>query len=168
MSDGMTLFSLAFLEHVVDSLGWMLPVYLYLMSFLYTLFHELGHALMAVLLGTPVTRFQLGTPVLFRLQLAGLQLQFGPFLGGSVSYAYADDARRWKVALATLSGPLFPVLLSLPVFATAGLQPLTVMLGLILLVQTLANLNPFLRQADGHKVVMQLFMIMKGEKNLDS
>ncbi len=166
MSDGMTLFSLAFLEHVVDSLGWMLTMYMYLMSFLYTLFHELGHALMAVLLGTPVTRFQLGTPVLFRLQLAGLQLQFGPFLGGSVTYA--DDARRWKVALATLSGPLFPVLLSLPVFATAGLLPLTVMLGLILLVQTLANLKPFLRQADDHKVVMQLFLMMKGEKNLDS
>ncbi|MBJ4592710.1 M50 family metallopeptidase, partial [Salmonella enterica subsp. enterica serovar Typhimurium] len=56
MIKGIPLHSFEYLHYIVDSLGWMLPVYLYLFSFLYAFIHESGHALMAMCLGTRVTR----------------------------------------------------------------------------------------------------------------
>ncbi|HDJ8699192.1 TPA: M50 family metallopeptidase [Escherichia coli] len=54
MIKGIPLHSFEYLHYIVDSLGWMLPVYLYLFSFLYAFIHESGHALMAMCLGTRV------------------------------------------------------------------------------------------------------------------
>lgn len=93
MIKGIPLHSFEYLHYIVDSLGWMLPVYLYLFSFLYAFIHESGHALMAMCLGTRVTRFQVGKPVLFRFKRGRLILKFGLlFPDGGVSYHYANDA----------------------------------------------------------------------------
>ncbi|AKE61346.1 hypothetical protein GZ607_000520 [Salmonella enterica subsp. enterica serovar Pomona] len=169
MIKGIPLHSFEYLHYIVDSLGWMLPVYLYLFSFLYAFIHESGHALMAMCLGTRVTRFQVGKPVLFRFKRGRLILKFGLlFPDGGVSYHYANDAPRWKVMAAALAGPLLPVILSVPVFTLTGIQPLTVIAGLIVMMLTLVNLNPFMMETDGQKVLKHLHAIVQGRKVLDS
>ncbi|HIE9814658.1 TPA: M50 family metallopeptidase [Klebsiella pneumoniae] len=169
MIKGIPLLSFENLQYVVDSLGWMLPVYLYLFSFLYALIHESGHALMAMCLGTRVTRFQVGKPVWFRFKWGRLILKFGfLFPDGGVSYCYENDALRWKVMAAALAGPLLPVILSVPVFTLTSIQPLTIIAGLIVMLLTLVNLNPFMRETDGQKGLLHLHAIVQGRKALSS
>jgi len=122
---------------------------------------------MAVCLGTRVTHFQVGAPAWFQVYRGSLLLSAGFIPCGGVTYAYEDDAPRWKVVLAALAGPLLPVIMSVPVFATSGLQPPTVIAGLIVILQTLVNLNPFMKGTDGQKAVMHLLAILNGRKALN-
>jgi len=39
MKEGMAIFSVEYLQYVADGPGWMLPVYVYMLSLLYTLIH---------------------------------------------------------------------------------------------------------------------------------
>ncbi|ABX70681.1 hypothetical protein LFZ43_23295 [Salmonella enterica subsp. enterica serovar Wandsworth str. SA20092095] len=69
---------------------------------------------------------------------------------------------------AALAGPLLPVILSVPVFTLTGIQPLTVIAGLIVMMLTLVNLNPFMMETDGQKVLKHLHAIVQGRKVLNS
>lgn len=167
--DGAPLFSLEYVQHIADWMGWMLPVYAYMLAFLYTWLHEAGHALAAVSLGTRVTHFQVGAPVWFRCRPRRVILKFGLLKPtGGVTYRYADDAPRWKVMLTALAGPLFPVFLTVPIFHLVGIQPMTVAAGFMVTVQTLANLNPFMRGTDGRKVFLHLHALSRGRRTLDT
>lgn len=153
----------------IERLGAFYFLYAYLCLFLYTMIHEAGHALMAICLGTRVTRFQVGCPVWFRFKWGRAILRFGLlFPRGRVSYRYEDDAPRWKVMLATLSGPLLPLILYLPVFVLAGTQPLTILPSLIVAISTLGNLNPFHRGSDGQKIYSHVRALCQGRKTLNT
>ncbi|WOZ79990.1 site-2 protease family protein [Kosakonia sacchari] len=158
---------LAGFYNLYEPRGWMNLVWGFLMLHLYSALHESGHALMALLLGTRVTRFQTGTPVLGQFTAGGILLQFGIFPGGSVSYAYADDAPRWKVVAAALAGPLFPVLISAPLFLTPVSPYFTHLFGLIVTTGTLLNLCPWMQGTDGQKIVMHLRLMARGQKTLN-
>ncbi|CAK9887195.1 MAG: hypothetical protein XXXJIFNMEKO3_LKCDNKCA_00143 (plasmid) [Candidatus Erwinia impunctatus] len=146
---------------------WMDIFWLYLLFFLWATFHELGHALMAMLLGTTVTRIQTGLPVMGQFTRGSILLQLGIIPGGSVSYEYADDAPRWKVVAATLSGPLFPVMISAAMFLTAGPPVFTYCFGLIVVVGALVDLWPWKQGSDGQKIFMHLKLIYRGRKTLN-
>ncbi|MHB9323099.1 site-2 protease family protein [Phytobacter diazotrophicus] len=148
--------------------GWMNFVWVYLMLHLYSTLHECGHALIALLLGIRVTRFQTGHPVLGQFTADGILLQFGIFPAGAVSYAYADDAPRWKVAAAALAGPIFPLLISAPLFMTPLSPYFTHFFGLLAIMGALVNLWPWKRGSDGQKFIVHLRMIYRGHKTLDT
>ncbi len=141
-------------------------VWLYLLLFLLTILHELGHALMAMLLGTTVTRIQIGIPVTGQIAVGTILFQLGMIPGGSVSYEYADDAPRWKVVAATLAGPLFPVLISVAMFLTT--VPSVFIYGFVLtaMAGALADLWPWKQGSDGQKICMHLRCISRGAKRL--
>ncbi len=114
------------------------------------------------------TRFQTGIPVLGQFTVGGIQFQLGMIpAGGAVSYEYADDAPRWKVVAATLAGPLFPVLIYVPLFLTAVSPFITYFVGLIVILGSLADLWPWKHGSDGQKIFMHLRHIYRGHTTLN-
>lgn len=153
---------------VIDTWEWKNLIWCYLLSFMYTIIHEAGHTLVAMLLGTTVTHIRIGKPVMGQFTIGSIQLQLGVLTGGSVSYSYADDALRWKVVATTLAGPLFPVLVSLPLFL-ADLRPFfTCILWLTMIAGTLGNLWPWAHGTDGQKICSHLRLIFRGSRTLDT
>ncbi|WP_315708224.1 site-2 protease family protein [Brenneria uluponensis] len=141
---------------------------LYAMIMLTSLFHESGHALMARTLGTKVIAFVLGRPCLLSFSLGHTRFMLGPVPGGQVTYAYADDAPRWKVTIATLSGPLAELAGGIGVYLLAGDRPETWLYLAMVGMNTLCNFNPLSCRTDGHKIIKHLLAMRQGRRTLDA
>lgn len=77
--------------------------------------HELGHALLAWILGCRVLVVEIGKgPRLFSLRFAKLRLDWRryPFLGGETVYLPVEGLSGWRKALIAFGGPLANLLLA--------------------------------------------------------
>lgn len=140
---------------------------IYLIIFLSVLVHESGHALTALSLGTKVTQCKLGRPFVLRFRIRNTLLLLGPIPHGRVTYAYEDNALRWKVILATLAGPLAEIISAYVLYSLFGYRFETKLFLTLVCIDTLCNLNPFSNKTDGFKVVQQLKSILQGRYYLD-
>lgn len=140
---------------------------LYLIIFLSVIVHESGHALTALSLGTTVIQCKLGRPFALRFRIRNTMLLLGPIPHGRVTYAYEDNALRWKVVIATLAGPLAEILSAYILFSLFGIRLETKLFFTLVCIDTLCNLNPFSKKTDGYRVVQQLIAILQGRYYLD-
>lgn len=140
---------------------------LYLIIFLSVIVHESGHAITALSLGTKVTQCKLGRPFVLKFRIRNTLLLLGPIPHGRVTYAYEDNALRWKVILATLAGPLAEIISAYVLFSLFGYRLETKIFLSLVCIDTLCNLNPFSNKTDGFKVVQQLKAILQGRYYLD-
>lgn len=136
-------------------------------SWIALLFHELGHAVAALLLGVRIWGIRLGMgPVLFRGQVGATRLQIGllPLLG-SVQLLDADASaigyrdlehghwrfewgpRAWRAPVITSAGSisnLFGLLLITSLWESAGHPPFATLTGALLLASMVANFGGYL------------------------
>lgn len=163
-----------FIARPETPLGIFLTVFAFVLPFVWiaTLFHELGHALIARLMGTQVFLIKIGSGSEIAAHTRfGYEIFFGriPF-GGITLIGPADgSALNWRLrkSISTAAGPAANLLLAAItwalVFDGGGLRswaraaegsivsllvPLALMWALINLIMFIANLWPFLRKSD--------------------